>query len=391
MSIPEESIPRRGAMTQTVDPTTLQLPADLKPSDGRFGSGPSKIRPEQLASLATSGAAVLGTSHRQKPVKNLVGRVRAGLRELFTLPDGYEVVLGNGGTTAFWDAAAFGLVREQAQHFTFGEFSAKFAAVTQGAPFLKDSVVVKAGPGTAPAIEYAPGADLVGWAHNETSTGVAVPVVRPAGSGDALIAIDATSGAAGLPVDAADYDVYYFAPQKSFASDGGLWIALMSPAALARVAEIKESGRWIPEFLSLATALDNSVKDQTYNTPAVATLFLLADQIDWINGNGGLTWSTARTLDSSTRLYTWAEKTEYTTPYVADPAHRSQVVGTIDFADEVDAAAIAKALRANGIVDVEPYRKLGRNQLRVAMYPAVDPEDVTALTNCIEWVVEKLG
>jgi phosphoserine aminotransferase len=378
-------------MTQTVEPTKLQLPADIKPSDGRFGSGPSKIRPEQLARLAAEGAAVLGTSHRQKPVKNLVGQIRSGLRSLFDLPDGYEVVLGNGGTTAFWDAAAFGLVREQAQHFTYGEFSAKFATVTNGAPFLKDSVVVKAAPGTAPDITYSPGADLVGWAHNETSTGVAVPAVRPAGSDGALIAIDATSGAAGLPVKAEDFDVYYFAPQKSFASDGGLWIALMSPAALDRVAEIQASGRWIPEFLSLTTALDNSLKDQTYNTPAVATLFLLADQIDWINGNGGLDFSTGRSQDSATRLYTWADKTAYTTPFVADPAHRSNVVGTIDFAEDVDAAAVAKALRANGIVDVEPYRKLGRNQLRVAMYPAVDPEDVTALTNCIEWVVDQLG
>ncbi|MEV4310904.1 phosphoserine transaminase [Actinocrispum sp. NPDC049592] len=378
-------------MTQTVDPTTLQLPADLKPSDGRFGSGPSKIRPEQLAHLATSGAALMGTSHRQKPVKNLVAQIRAGLRSLFTLPDDYEIVLGNGGTTAFWDAAAFGLVRSKAQHFTFGEFSSKFATVTQKAPFLEDSIVVSSSPGTAPALDYAEGADFVAWAHNETSTGVALPVLRPAGSGDALIAIDATSGAAGLPVAAADYDVYYFAPQKSFASDGGLWIALMSPAALARVSEIHNSGRWIPEFLSLNTALDNSVKDQTYNTPALATLFLLNDQIEWMNSNGGLDWTVARTLDSSTRLYTWAEKTAYTTPFVTDPAHRSQVVGTIDFDSSVDAASIAKALRANGIVDVEPYRKLGRNQLRVAMYPAIDPEDVTALTNCIDWVVEKLS
>ncbi|ONI78676.1 phosphoserine aminotransferase [Actinosynnema sp. ALI-1.44] len=378
-------------MTQTVDPTTLQLPAELKPSDGRFGCGPSKVRPEQLARLAGEGAAYMGTSHRQKPVKSLVGRVRAGLRELFALPDGYEVVLGNGGTTAFWDAAAFGLVNEKAQHFTNGEFSAKFAKVTQNAPFLSDSIVVKAEPGTAPEIAYAEGADLVGWAQNETSTGVAMPVVRPRGSGDALIAVDATSAAGGLPVKAEDFDVYYFAPQKNFASDGGLWIALMSPAALERVGSIGASGRWVPEFLSLPTALDNSVKDQTYNTPSVATLFLLADQIEWINGNGGLAWATGRTADSSSRLYTWAEKTAYTTPYVVDPAHRSQVVGTIDFADDVDAAAVAKALRANGIVDVEPYRKLGRNQLRVAMFPAIDPDDVTALTNSIEWVVDQLG
>jgi phosphoserine aminotransferase len=378
-------------MTQTVEPTTLQLPADLKPSDGRFGCGPSKVRPEQLARLASEGAALMGTSHRQKPVKNLVAQVRAGLRALFDLPEGYEVVLGNGGTTAFWDAAAFGLVRERAQHFTYGEFSSKFAKVTNDAPFLSDSIVVKADPGTAPEIVYQEGADLVGWAHNETSTGVAVPVARPAGSEGALVAIDATSGAGGLPVKAADYDVYYFAPQKNFASDGGLWIALMSPAALERVAEIGASDRWVPEFLSLPTALDNSTKDQTYNTPSVATLFLLADQLDWMNENGGLAWTTARTQDSSTRLYDWAEKTSYTTPFVADPAHRSQVVGTVDFADEVDASAVAKALRANGIVDVEPYRKLGRNQLRVATFAAIEPDDVTALTQCVEWVVDRLA
>src|SRR5690348_14553464 len=314
----------------------LTIPADLKPADGRFGCGPSKVRAEQLSALAESGSTYLGTSHRQKPVKSLVGRVRAGLSELFSLPEGYEVILGNGGTTAFWDAAAFGLVRERAQHFTYGEFSSKFATVTKGAPFLADPIVVKADPGSAPEIAYESGADLVGWAHNETSTGVAVPVRRPEGSEGALVAIDATSGAGGLPVKAEDFDVYYFAPQKSFAADGGLWLALMSPAALARVEELKD--RWVPEFLSLPTALDNSTKDQTYNTPSVATLFLLAHQIDWINGNGGLEWSVARTKDSSDRLYSWAEKTAYTTPYVEKAADRSQVVGTINFSDEVDAA-----------------------------------------------------
>ena len=374
-------------MTQT--PTDLVLPADLKPSDGRFGSGPSKVRPEQLARLAADGSAFMGTSHRQKPVKSLVGRVRAGLRDLFALPDGYEVVLGNGGTTALWDAIAFGLVRERAQAFTFGEFSAKFAkAVTT--PYLSDPVVVKAAPGTAPSLEYAAGTDLVGWAHNETSTGVSAPVLRPDGSDPALIAIDATSGAAGLPVKAEDFDVYYFAPQKSFASDGGLWLALMSPVALERVAEIGANGRWVPEFLSLPTALENSLKDQTYNTPAIATLFLLAEQLDWMLGNGGLSFTTGRCADSAARLYGWAAAAEFASPFVADPAARSNVVGTIDFAEGTDAAAIAKALRANGIVDVEPYRKLGRNQLRVAMYPAIDPEDVTALTRCVDWLVERV-
>jgi phosphoserine aminotransferase len=365
----------------------LTIPDDLKPKDGRFGCGPSKVRPEQLAALASAGD-LFGTSHRQAPVKNLVGRVRDGLRQLFSLPDGYEVILGNGGTTAFWDAASFGLVRETAQHFTNGEFSSKFAKVTQTAPFLKDSLVTKAEPGTAPELFYAEGADLVGWAQNETSTGVAMPVLRPEGSENALIAIDATSAAGGLPVKAEDFDVYYFAPQKSFASDGGLWIALMSPKALERVDELKD--RWVPEFLSLPTALDNSTKDQTYNTPSIATLFLLAEQIDWINGNGGLEWAVNRTKDSSSRLYGWAEKTAYATPYVENPEHRSQVVGTINFNDDVDAATVAKVLRANGIVDVEPYRKLGKNQLRVAMFPAIEPNDVTILTQAIDWVVGQL-
>ncbi|MEV4598648.1 phosphoserine transaminase [Amycolatopsis sp. NPDC049253] len=373
------------------DAAELSIPEDLKPADGRFGCGPSKVRDEQLAKLAESGHTYLGTSHRQKPVKSLVGRVRAGLSELFSLPEGYEVILGNGGTTAFWDAAAFGLVRERAQHFTYGEFSSKFASVTNKAPFLADSIIVKADAGSAPDIAYETGADLVGWAHNETSTGVAVPVRRPEGSDGALVAIDATSGAGGLPVKAEDFDVYYFAPQKSFASDGGLWIALASPAAVERIGELGGGDRWIPEFLSLTTALDNSRKDQTYNTPAVATLFLLADQIEWMNGQGGLAWTTARTQDSSNRLYEWAEKTSYTTPFVKDPDLRSQVVGTVDFADEVDAAAVAKVLRANGIVDTEPYRKLGRNQLRIGLFPAIDPDDITKLTKSIEYVVERLG
>ncbi len=378
-------------MTKAADPLALELPAELKPSDGRFGCGPSKVRPEQLAALANSGASVLGTSHRQKPVKSLVGRVRSGLAELFGLPEGYEVVLGNGGTTAFWDAAAFGLVRERSLHLTYGEFSSKFATVTKGAPFLADPVVVKAEPGSAPKPQSAEGVDLIGWAHNETSTGVMVPVTRPEGAGDALVAIDATSGAGGLPVRAEDFDVYYFAPQKCFASDGGLWIALMSPAAIERVNEIGASDRWVPEFLSLPTALDNSTKDQTYNTPSVTTLFLLAEQIDWMNSQGGLDWTSSRTLDSSSRLYRWAEKTSYTTPFVTEEANRSQVVGTIDFTDEVDASAVAKVLRANGIVDTEPYRKLGRNQLRIGMFPAIEPADVTALTECIDWVVTRLG
>ena len=365
----------------------LTIPADLKPADGRFGCGPSKVRPEQLQALGDSGH-LFGTSHRQAPVKNLVGRVRDGVRQLFSVPDGYEVILGNGGSTAFWDAAAFGLIDERSLHLTFGEFSAKFAAAVKANPFVGDPIIVKADSGSAPEPQSDPSVDVVAWAHNETSTGVAVPIQRPAG--DALVVIDATSAAGGLPVDIADTDAYYFAPQKNFASDGGLWLAIMSPAALARVEQIAASGRWVPDFLSLPIAVDNSLKNQTYNTPAIGTLVLMADQLDWLNGNGGLDWAVARTADSSGRLYSWAEATGYTTPFVVDPALRSQVVGTIDFTDEVDAAAVAKVLRSNGIVDTEPYRKLGRNQLRVAMFPAVDPDDVRALTSCVDWVVERL-
>jgi phosphoserine aminotransferase len=368
--------------------TPVMIPDALKPADGRFGCGPSKVRPAQLARLAEGdGAALMGTSHRQKPVKSLVGRVRSGLHDLFSLPEGYEVMLGNGGTTAFWDAATFGLVRERALHLTYGEFSSKFAKATGGAPFLQDSIVVTADPGNAPAPVADPSADVVAWAHNETSTGVMVGVERV---GDGLVLIDATSGAGGLPVDAKDADVYYFAPQKCFAADGGLWLALTSPAAQERIAEIAATDRWIPEFLSLSTALDNSLKDQTYNTPAIATLVLLADQLEWMLGLGGLDGCVERTTASSTHLYSWAEASEYATPFVADPAKRSLVVGTVDFDDSIDAAAVAKTLRANGIVDVEPYRKLGRNQLRVAMFPAIDPEDVKALTACIDYVVESL-
>lgn len=373
------------------DPTTLILPADLKPADGRFGCGPSKVRPEALAALAASGSSVLGTSHRQPGVKSLVHRVRAGLAQLFELPDGYEVILGNGGTTAFWDAAALGLVRTKSQHLTFGEFSAKFAAVTKAAPFLGEPTVINAPVGDAPDPVAQADVDVYAWAHNETSTGVAVPVQRPAGAtDDQLVLVDATSGAGGLPVDIAQADVYYFAPQKVFASDGGLWIALASPKALSRIGEIAATDRWIPEFLSIATALDNSTKDQTLNTPAVATLFLLADQIEWINGQGGLDWATKRTADSSSRLYDWTESSAFATPFVTRPELRSQVVGTIDFNSDVDAAVVAKTLRANGIVDTEPYRKLGRNQLRVGMFPAIEPEDVSALTACVDHIVGRL-
>jgi phosphoserine aminotransferase len=377
-------------MTQTT--TELQIPADLKPADGRFGSGPSRVRPAQLRHLVDAGASVMGTSHRQQPVKELVGHVRAGIGELFALPDGYEVALGNGGTTAFWDAATCCLVRERSLHLTYGEFSSKFAACARRAPFLADPVVIDAPAGDAPEPASDPSVDAIAWAHNETSTGVMVPVTRPAGSGQALVLIDATSAAAGLPVDVAQSDVYYFAPQKGFASDGGLWLAVLSPAAVARIDELGaafDSARWVPDFLSLPMALENSRKDQTYNTPAIATLLMLADQLDWMLEQGGLDAMVARTTASSGHLYPWADRHEHATPFVADPAKRSLVVGTINFSDDVDAAALAATLRANGIVDVEPYRKLGANQLRIAMFPATDPGDVQALTACIDYVLER--
>ncbi|RZS87491.1 phosphoserine aminotransferase [Motilibacter rhizosphaerae] len=373
------------------DATQLSIPQDLKPADGRFGCGPSKVRPEALDALDATGRSLLGTSHRQKPVKELVRRTREGISQLFSLPEGYEVVLGNGGTTAFWDIATFGLVREKSQHLSFGEFSSKFAGSTKAAPFLADPSVIKSEPGTHPLPQAEAGVDVYALTHNETSTGVAMPIARVEGADEgSLVLVDATSGAGGLPVDISQTDVYYFAPQKVFAAEGGLWLAVFSPAALARVDEIIASGRYVPPFFDLPTAIDNSRKDQTYNTPSVATLFLLADQLDWLNGQGGLSWATQRTADSSSRLYGWAEKSSYATPFVAEPAQRSAVVGTIDFADSVDAAAVAKVLRANGIVDTEPYRKLGRNQLRIGMFPAVDPADVEALTASIDWVVERL-
>lgn len=370
----------------------IEIPENLKPLDGRFGSGPSKVRPDQVRALQDATYSLLGTSHRQPPVQNLVARVQEGLDDLFNLPPGYEVVLGNGGTTAFWDAATFGLIRQRSQHVTLGEFGAKFAKAARTAPHLDEPSLREAEPGTLVLPEGEAGIDAYAWVHNETSTGVASPIVRPAGAdADALTLIDATSGAGGLHVDIRETDVYYFAPQKNFASDGGLWFAIMSPAALERVAEIEATNRWVPEFLSLPTAITNSRKNQTLNTPALTTLLMFAEQLDWMNSFGGLGWATGRTAESASRLYSWAEDSEFATPFVTDPAARSNVVGTIDFADSVDAKAVAATLRANGIVDVEPYRKLGRNQLRVAMYVAVDPDDVTALTKCIDYVVENLG
>jgi phosphoserine aminotransferase len=371
------------------DATTI--PDSIKPADGRFGAGPSKVPTAALNALAATGATLLGTSHRQPAVKQLVARVRKGVSALFGLPDGYQVVLGNGGATAFWDVATSGLVREKSQHLSFGEFSAKFAKASQAAPFLADPTVITSPAGTRPQPRPEDGVDVYAWAHNETSTGVMAPVRRVEGAdADALVVIDATSGAGGLPVDIGQADAYYFSPQKNFAADGGLWAAVLSPAALDRAAQIAAGGRWVPAFLDLPTAIENSVKDQTYNTPSIATLFLLAEQLDWLNVHGGLEFAVGRTTESSTHLYAWAEKTPYTTPFVAEPDDRSLVIGTIDFDDEVDAEAVAKTLRSNGILDVEPYRKLGRNQLRIAMFPAIDPADVEALTACIDYVVERL-
>lgn len=370
--------------------TDITIPDHLRPRDGRFGSGPSRVRPEQVAHLTSIAGTVLGTSHRQAPIRSIVGSLREGLGDLFSLPDGYEVVLGNGGSTAFWDIAALGLVRERAQHLVFGEFSSKFAAVTRKAPFLADPDVRSAEPGGLASPEAVAGVDAYAWPHNETSTGVMAPVQRPEGIDDgALVLVDATSGAGGLPVDITQTDTYYFAPQKSFASDGGIWFAVMSPAAIARAEEIAATDRWIPDFLSLTAAIDNSRKDQTLNTPAVATLALMDEQVRWMNASGGLPFAAGRTADSSSRIHDWATKGEHTSLFVADPAARSQVVTTVDFADEVDAAAIAATLRRNGIVDVEPYRKLGRNQLRIATFPAVDPDDVSALLACIDFVLER--
>jgi phosphoserine aminotransferase len=370
--------------------SSARIPAELKPADGRFGSGPSRVRPEALAKLAER-ADLMGTSHRQAPVRDLVARVRSGVAELFRMPEGYEVVLGNGGTTAFWDAAAACLVRKRALHLSYGEFSSKFAKATGGAPFLDDPIVIEAEPGDAPQPTADPGVDALAWAHNETSTGVMVDVVRPRDAGDALVLIDGTSAAGGLPLDPSQADAYYFAPQKGLAADGGLWLALLSPAAIERIGELDgASDRWQPAFLSLATALENSRKEQTYNTPALATLLLIDDQIDWMLSSGGLEWCVERCRASSGHLYGWAEGSGFASPFVADPAKRSLVVGTVDFDDSIDAAAVAAALRQNGIVDVEPYRKLGRNQLRIAMFPAIPTSDLEALTASIEWVVENV-
>ncbi len=372
------------------NPTDIRIPTEILPKDGRFGAGPSKVRSAQIEALVNAGSTLLGTSHRQAPVKDLVAAVRSGLKDFFQAPSDYEVVLGVGGSTAFWDVAAFGLVQDRAQHLSFGEFGSKFAAATSKAPFLGDSTVIKATPGTRPRPSAESGVDFYAWPQNETSTGVAAPVQRVQGADDgALVAIDATSAAGGLAVDVSQADVYYFAPQKNFASDGGLWLGLFSPAALDRAAAIKASKRWIPDFLDLQTAIDNSRLNQTYNTPALATLVTLNEQVQWLNSNGGLEFAAGRTGDSASRVYSWAEESSVATPFVQDPADRSNVIATIDFDDSIDAAAIAGTLRANGVVDVEPYRKLGRNQLRIATFVAIEPEDVSALLRSIDYIIER--
>ncbi len=373
------------------DPAQIVIPADLLPADGRFGSGPTKVRDAQMEALAAAGRGLLGTSHRQAPVRNLVQRIRDGLAVLFGLPDDYLVVLSNGGTTAFWESAAFGLVSAKAQHLSFGEFSSKFAKVTEAAPWLADPSVIASAPGTYPAPRAESGVDAYALTHNETSTGVAMPVRRvPDADKGALVLVDATSAAGGIAVDPAEFDAYYFAPQKCFGSDGGLWLALLSPAAVERAARIAASDRYIPEFLSLQAAIEQSRLQQTYNTPALATLVLLADQVDWMLGQGGMAWTTERTAASSGILYNWADKSPVAMPFVTDPAARSQVVVTIDFADHIQATTLSAALRANGIVDTDSYRKLGRNQLRIGTFPAIEPGDVEALTACIDYVLERM-
>ncbi len=370
--------------------SSIALPDHLHPSDGRFGSGPSKVRPQAVAALAEAAPTYLGTSHRQPGVRSMVARLKSGLRDLFSLPDGYEVALGNGGTGVFWDVAVFSLIERRSQHLSFGEFSSKFAAAAARAPHLADPEVISSPEGSHPEPRPNPDVDLYALTHNETSTGVSMPVRRPDGAAG-LVVVDATSGAGGLPVDPAEFDAYYFAPQKCFAADGGLWVALLSPAAIERSAAIAASGRWIPDSLSLPIALENSRADQTWNTPALATLFLMVHQLEWINRQGGLDWAVKRCEESAAIVYGWAEASDYAVPFVSDPAQRSHTVATVDLDAGVDAVAVSKALRANGVVDTESYRKLGRNQLRIAMFPAIEPADLEVLTRAVDWIVERLG
>ena len=377
--------------SSTVSIPDIRLPSDLLPADGRFGSGPSKVRPEAVVALADASPSYLGTSHRQAPVRRVVGKVRAGLAELLGLPDGYEIALGNGGAALFWDMAAFGLIDRRSQHLVFGQFSSSFAAGVRAAPHLEDPEIVEAPAGSHPEPDPGPGVDVYALTHNETSTGVAMPVRRPAGDPDALVVVDATSAAGGMPVDPGEFDVYYFSPQKCLGSDGGLWLAALSPLAIERVERVKAGGRWVPASLSLSAALTRSRADETWNTPGLATLFLLADQLDWLLAKGGLAWAAGRSEASAAVLYRWADSSSYATPFVSDPAKRSPVVGTIDLDGAVDAKVVCAVLRANGIVDTDPYRSLGRNQLRVAMYPNVEPDDVATLTRAVDHVVSALS
>ncbi|MFN2608838.1 MAG: phosphoserine transaminase [Acidimicrobiales bacterium] len=379
--------------TATTEIPDVRLPPDLRPSDGRFGCGPSKVRPEAVANLATVSATWMGTSHRKAPVRSVVGKVRAGLAELFSLPDGYEVALGNGGAALFWDVATSSLIRAHSQHLVFGAFSSSFASAVAAAPHLEAPDRIESPFGTHPEPVARPGVDVYALTHNETSTGVVMPIVRPEGADpDALVVVDATSAAGGIPVDPSELDVYYFSPQKCFGSDGGLWLALCSPRAVERVAELAVSpGRWAPKSLSLGLALEQSRLNQTTNTPALATLFLMADQLDWLLGNGGLDWAAARSRRSADTLYAWAEASSYATPFVADPADRSPVVGTVDLDDAIDVGTVNAVLRANGIVDTDAYRSLGRNQLRIGMFPNVEPDDVAVLTRAVDHVVSSLG
>ncbi|MEY2421575.1 MAG: phosphoserine aminotransferase [Acidimicrobiaceae bacterium] len=375
----------------TPSPDEIAIPAELLPRDGRFGSGPSKVRPEAVEALAKSAPEYLGTSHRQATVRFMVGALRNGLAELLNLPDGYEVILGNGGTTAFWDAATFGLIERRSQHLSFGEFSSKFASAVAAAPFLEEPSIITSEPGTHPEAVTDPDVDVYALTHNETSTGVSMRLRRPSGATDGqLVLVDATSGAGGLRFDAGETDVYYFAPQKGLGSDGGLWLAAVSPRAVERIERLAASDRWIPSSLDLKIALDNSRLDQTYNTPALATIFLAAQQVEWINGNGGLEWAASRCDRSAETIYGWADASSFATPFVVDPADRSHVVAAIDFDAEIDAMRLSGVLRRNGIVDTDSYRKLGRNQLRIALFPAIEPDDVAALTRCIDHVVERL-
>jgi len=369
----------------------ISIPNELLPNDGRFGSGPSLVRNEAVAALANTAQQYLGTSHRQSTVKAMVRRLQEGLTELFQLPTDWEILLGNGGATLFWDAATFGLIREKSQHLVFGEFSSKFSQAAIDAPHLMPPEIISSEYGTAPSPK-ASNVDLYALTQNETSTGVAIPLTRPEKTppGQAIVAVDATSAAGGMRWDSEEVDCYYFSPQKSFASDGGLWIAACSPTAVDRIEEISSSDRWVPAGLDLKIALDNSRKNQTYNTPSLSTIFLTVHQIEWMNDQGGLEWAAARTETSSAYLYNWAETHQYVQPFVTHTDLRSPVVVTIDIDEKISADDLVSACKENGILDIGGYRKLGRNQIRIATFPAIELNDIKALTRSIDYLVESL-